>query len=125
MPDPIQALLLAGGLPTASLPATSRYAGVPVAAYLPPPNPDAEVLPVPYFGRRLCPPPERFATLAHYRVVEGDRRDLIAATQLGDAELWWRLADANGTADPVTLTRPVGQWLRITLPENVQGAADV
>ena len=37
-------------------------------------------------------------------VVEGDRRDLLAARHLGDPELWWRLADANGVVDPRELT---------------------
>ena len=56
-----------------------------------------------------------------YSCVEGDRRDLVAATHLSDAELWWRLADANGVIDPETLTRPVGTVVRITTQENVTG----
>ena len=48
--------------------------------------------PVPYLRRVSCPRPERFALLYEVRVVEGDRRDLLAARHLGDAELWWRLA---------------------------------
>jgi hypothetical protein len=56
--------------------------------------------------------------------VEGDRRDLLGARHLGDAELWWRLADANGVLDPRTLADPVGRVVRVTLPEGVPGASD-
>jgi hypothetical protein len=56
--------------------------------------------------------------------VEGDRRDLLAAHHAGDAELWWRLADANSVVDPRDLTQPVGRRLRVTLPEGVPGPSD-
>ena len=39
-------------------------------------------------------------------MVQGDRLDLLAARLLGDAELWWRIADANPELDPEELTRP-------------------
>ncbi|GHG00559.1 LysM domain-containing protein [Streptomyces zaomyceticus] len=125
MPDPLQALLAAGAVPTVSLPPTSRYAAVGVTAHVRPPGPGEEPAPpVPYFRRRLCPPVERFALLHEYATVEGDRRDLVAASLLGDAELWWRLADANGVIDPARMTLPPGRRLRITLPEAVPGAGD-
>jgi hypothetical protein len=57
--------------------------------------------------------------------VEGDRRDMLASRHLGDAELWWRLADANGTVDPRDLASPVGRRQRVTLPEDVPGAGGV
>ena len=62
--------------------------------------------PVPFLGRRFCPRPTRFALLYEVRIVEGDRRDVLALRHLGDAELWWRLADANGVVDPRELTDP-------------------
>lgn len=31
----------------------------------------------------------------NYTVVQGDRFDLLAARFLGNAELWWHIADAN------------------------------
>ncbi len=55
------------------------------------------------------------------QIAEGDRRDVLAWRNLGDAELWWRLADANGAVDPRELTDPIGKRLRITLPEGVPG----
>ena len=124
MTDPLQALLAAGALPTTSFPPTSRYAGVGITAWTPPADVGTEPAPVPYLRRRLCPPPERHALLHEYATAGGDRRDRVAAGELGDPELWWRIADANGVIDPSTLTEPVGRRLRITLPADVPGAPD-
>jgi hypothetical protein len=120
MPDPLQELLAAGAVPTTSFPPTSRYAEVGVDAY----DPGGGAPAVPYLRRRLCPRAERLALLYEVRVVEGDRRDLVAARHVGDAELWWRLADANSVVDPRTLTDTVGRRLRVTLPEGVPGPSD-
>jgi len=117
MPDPLQELLAAGVLPTTSFSPTSRYADVSVDAW----DPGTGEPPVPFLRRRLCPRPDRFALLYEVRLVEGDRRDVLGARHVGDAELWWRLADANGALDPRDLERPVGRRLRITLPEGVPG----
>ncbi len=45
----------------------------------------------------------------------------MAATQLGDPLLWWRLADANGAIDPTAMTDPPGRVLRVALAEGVPG----
>lgn len=124
MPDPIQALLSAGLVPSVSFPPTSRYATVGIATYAPVPAPGVEAVPVAFLRRRLVPRPDRFATLFEYSCVEGDRRDLVAAVHLGDAELWWQLADANGVIDPAGMTEPVGRRLRVTLPAGVPGNPD-
>lgn len=124
MPDPILAMLAAGVVPTTSLPANSRYVDVGAATYVPAVPPGEEPVPLPYIRRRLCPDPSRFAMLYEVRVVEGDRRDLLAHRHLGDSELWWRVADANGALDPEELTHTLGRRLRITLPVDTQGAAD-
>jgi len=51
-------------------------------------------------------------------VQTGDRLDSIAKEYLGDASLWWVIADANNIHDaPFSL--PDGTVLRI--PSNVQG----
>jgi hypothetical protein len=121
MPDPLQELLAAGALPTTSFPPTSRYATTAVAEW----DPGDGQPRVPYLQRRLCPLPERFSTLYEAAVAGGDRRDLLANRHLGEAELWWRLADANGAIDPRELEGPIGRRLRITLPEGVPGAPDV
>lgn len=124
MPDPLQALLAAGAVPSTTFPPTSRYASTGVTTYLPPADPGTAPTPAPYLRRRLCPGPERHALLFEYSTVLGDRRDLVAASQLGDAELWWRLADANAAIDPATLTEPVGRRIRVTLAADVPGAPD-
>jgi hypothetical protein len=48
-------------------------------------------------------------------VSELHRPDLIAASELGDAELSWLLADANPVARPSELCQEVGQAVRIPL----------
>lgn len=108
MIDPIQAMLAAGVVPTESLPGSSRYRDVGTATYGEEPDE------VRHFRRRLVPPPEQHRLLHHVQVREGDRRDLLAHAHLGDAALWWRLADAQGVLDPVELERPPGRWIRIT-----------
>ena len=120
MTDLLQSLLAAGALPTTAFPPTSRYSGVAVGAHDPGDGSPA----VPYLRRRLCPPPERFALLHEVTVTEGDRRDLLAARHVGDPELWWRLADANGVVDPRDLARTPARRLRVTLPDGVPGSTD-
>lgn len=120
-PDPLQALLGAGVVPSISFPPTSRYATVGVTTYTRVPAPGEEPVPVAFLRRRLVPQPDRFSLIYEYPCVERDRRDLVAATHLSDAELWWRLADANGVLDPRTLTSPVGRVVRITTQEDVTG----
>ena len=120
MPDPLQELLAAGAVPATYLPPTSRYAEVGVDAH----DPGDGSPPVPFLRRRLCPRPDRLALLYEVRVVEGDRRDLLAARHYGDVELWWRIADANSVIDARALTETTGARLRITLAEGIAGAED-
>jgi hypothetical protein len=117
MPDPLQELIAAGLLPKTDLPPTSRYSSVEVDAWQPPSGGP----PVPYLRRRFCPPVERGTLRFEVRIVEGDRRDLLAAGHLGDADLWWRLADANGLMDPRRLTAVPGRLIRITFAEDEGG----
>jgi len=119
VPDPLQELLAAGAVPTTTFPPTSRYAGVAVEAW----DPGGGRPPVPYLARRFCPRPETFSPLYEVRIVEGDRRDLLGARHLGDPELWWQLADANGVVDPRALTEEVGSLLLVTLPAGTPGSA--
>jgi len=121
MSDPLQELLAAGAVPTTTFPPMSRYAQVGVDTW----DPGGGRPAVPYLRRRFCPLPDRLTLLYEIRVVQGDRRDLLAATHVGDAELWWRLADANGVVDPRSLTDTVERRLRVTLPKGVQGAPGV
>jgi hypothetical protein len=118
--DPLQALLAGDAVPKTSFPPTSRYAACTVETY----DPGGGARAIPYLERRFCPLPERLGTLAEVRVVGGDRRDLLAAANLGDAELWWRIADVNGVVDPRTLTSTPGTFVRIPLPEGAPGGTD-
>jgi hypothetical protein len=97
-------------------PRTSRYYGIPTAVHT---RPDGTE--VPYLNRRLLPPPDRLTTLTEHAVSAGDRPDLLAYRYLGDAEQWWRIADANPVLNPDDLTATPGRRLRITLPDGVPG----
>jgi hypothetical protein len=119
MPDPLQALLAAGAVPSTTLAPTSRYAQTPVHAW----DPGSGGPSVPYLGRRLCPRSDSLALLYQVRIAQGDRRDVLAWRHLGDPELWWQLADSNGALDPRELADTVGAVLRITLPPGVPGAS--
>lgn len=111
--DPLAALLAAPGAGSRSFPPTSRYHGLEVARLE---TDDGEVA---YLRRRFVPQPESFAEIGVHRVEEGERPDHVAARHLGDAEQFWRLADAHRDLQPETLTEEVGRELRITLPEGI------
>jgi hypothetical protein len=72
-----------------------------------------------YLGRRFVPPPETLAPLAQHTVVQGDRLDTIASQQVGDAEQYWRLCDANNALRPDELLEPLGRRLVIPLPAGI------
>lgn len=115
MSDPLQALLQGPAKPIL-FPPTSRYAAIETGQLT---TTDGKT--VVYLRRRFVPPPERFALLQEYIVVQGDRLDNITATYLDDPEQFWRICDANGAVRPDELTEIVGRRLRITLPEGIPG----
>lgn len=117
--DTLQALLSAGLLPTSAYPPSSRYAGIDTLSIDVGDGSPA----VRYLARRLVPQPQSMATLAYHSVLGGDRLDLIAYTALGDAELWWRLPDANACVNPAELTATIGRRLRIPLPPGTPGGS--
>jgi hypothetical protein len=103
--------------PTQSpIPANSRYAGVEIATSI---AVDGEE--VRWFRRRFVPAPEEFATSHDHVVRAGERLDLIADIELGDAELWWRVADANRAMRPADLTDTPGRRLHIAQPQGFPG----
>jgi hypothetical protein len=102
---------------SAGFPPSSRYYGVGLATIV-----DEDGDKIVYLRRRIVPAPERFATIDEHSVVEGDRVDTIAATYLEDPEKYWLLCDANGVLRPGELVREVGERVRITLPEGIEGA---
>jgi hypothetical protein len=92
----------------------SRYRGLPLLTYV-----DVDGREIVYVARRFLPRPEQLAEIAQVEVRDGDRLDLIAGQQFGDARWWWRLADANNALDPADLTTRIERRLRITLPPGV------
>jgi hypothetical protein len=114
--DPVQALLAQTSLKNNLFAATSRYFGIDTQTIT---MADGKI--VIYLSRRFLPPPERFQLLQEHTVTQGERLDNIAARQLGDPELFWRIADANRAMRPEELVETVGRKLRITLPEGISG----
>jgi len=101
------------GIGGAAFPANSRYAGIAVKMIA---LPAGEVT---YLSRRFVPPPSDHSSLGEHRTTDYDRIDLIAAAQLGDPLLAWRLQDANGAMHPRELIRDVGRLLVVPLPQGL------
>ena len=116
--DPVQALLAQTSLARSLFTATSRYYGIGTNTLT-----AADGTVIVYVKRRFLPSPDRFQLIQEHVVVQGERLDNIAAASLGDPELFWRLADANGAMQPEELVRKVGRRLRITLPEGITGSS--
>jgi hypothetical protein len=116
MNDPLQALLQGPAKPSL-FPPNSRYAGIDTGTLK---TVDGKT--IVYLRRRFVPPPERFALLQEFTVVQGDRLDNLTAKFVGDPEQFWQICDANAAMRPEELTEIVGRTLRITLPEGIPGA---
>lgn len=112
----LQTLLQAGNLPVNNFPVTSRYYRIGTATINEPGG--RKII---YLRRRMAPSPDRFVLVQEYVVREGDRLDNIAATQIGDPEQFWQIADANNAVKPEELTDATGTRLRITQPLNITG----
>ena len=97
---------------------TSRYYALPVSTLE---TTDGRT--IAYVGRRFAPQPETLSLVLDYTVSEGERLDNIAAVQIGDPELFWRICDANAAIDAHELTDTVGRRIRITLPEGIFNAS--
>jgi hypothetical protein len=113
--DPVQAMLAQTSLKTTLFAPGSRYYGLDTTTLV------VAGVPVAYLLRRFVPPPERFQTLQQHTVLAGERLDVIAAKELGDPTLFWRLCDANRAMRPDELTETVGRKLRITMPDGITG----
>jgi hypothetical protein len=99
-------------------PPTSRYYGIAQVSFV---QADGETLAC--LSRRFLPPSSRFALLHTHVVAEGERLDVVAARELGDALAFWRICDANDAVRPDDLMQPLGRVLRITLPEGIPAPA--
>lgn len=100
----------------AGFPPNSRYATTATAVYV---GPDRRA--TTYLSRRFLPNPAIFFVAQIHTVTQGERLDNIAAQSFGDAELGWRLADANRAMRPEELTATIGRRLNVTLPAGFVG----
>jgi hypothetical protein len=108
--DPVQLLIDAGVIPASPFAPTSRYAGVAIARYARRAGDPG----VPYVLRRFIPQRRDIAVAAEHIVGAGERPDTLAAQVFGEAQLYWRIADANAVTDPFELTDTLGA--RVVLP---------
>jgi tail protein X len=111
MNDPVQVLIQSGAIPATPFGPSSRYAGVPIGRY----QLSTEDS-VPYVLRRFVPQAREIPLATNHLVRAGDRIDVIAGHYLGDAELHWRVADANPGTGMLELTATAGVRVAIPLP---------
>jgi len=109
--DPVQLLIDAGAIPANPFGPNSRYYTVAFARYVRGAG-DPGVL---YVLRRFIPQKRDIAIAAEHIVHGGERPELLAAQTLGDAELYWRIADANAVTDPFELMDTLGA--RVVIPQ--------
>lgn len=99
--------------------AAGRYDALPTRTLRTPEGRDLR-----YRGRRFLPRAETVPARRVGSIGAGDRLDLLAAVELGDANQGWVIADANGVMHPRELERP-GRPVRIPFPAGIQGGVDV
>jgi hypothetical protein len=70
---------------------------------------------IPYLKRRFLPVVDDSLPARVHVVSAGElqRPDLVAATELGQAELSWLLADANPVMRPSELCETAGETIRV------------
>ncbi|MFO0614277.1 MAG: hypothetical protein U0414_16940 [Polyangiaceae bacterium] len=87
---------------------TSRYSANPVRVYV---TPEGER--IAYASARRVPLIDPNNVKSVVRVEIPHRLDLIAASQIGDPQAFWGIADVNPTLDPFELTRTAGNEIAI------------
>src|ERR1700742_4177428 len=108
--DPVQALIDAGAIPTSPFAPNSRYASVAFGLY----RRSAADPGIAYVLRRFIPQQRDIPAVFEHIVASGERPDTLGALAFGDAELYWRVADANAVTDPFELTDTLAA--RIIIP---------
>ncbi len=116
MKDPVQMLLDAGAIPTSPFGPASRYSNVATARFTFPGDGTREDSTVTYVLRRFIPQARDIPVVTNHPVHANDRIDVLAARYLADAELHWRIADANLAQDLLGVTEIPGRRLAIPLP---------
>jgi hypothetical protein len=114
----LQSLLQFAGLKASLFAPNSRYQGSDTGTLT---THDGRT--IVYLRRRFVPSPSLFATIQQHTVAQGERLDNLAATFLGDPELFWRLCDANNAMRPEELEE-LGRVLLITLPQGIPGSTN-
>jgi hypothetical protein len=112
MTDPVQLLIDAGAIPSTPFVPQSRYSGVALAVLQLRFGEPGVV----YVRRRFISAPGSLTIVARHVAAALDRPDLLGAKYLGDALLYWRIADANVVVDPNELTDTLGRRVDIALP---------
>lgn len=111
MTDAVQLLIDAGAIPITPFGPESRYSSAPLALFQRRLDEPGLV----YVRRRFIPDPNTLTIAAGHTVSAQDRPDLLGAKYLGDALLYWRIADANAVVDPHELTDTLGRRVDIPL----------
>lgn len=110
--DMLAALIAAPPQEQTRFPSTSRYFGVAARTRTLPDGREATHL-VP----RVMPAEDSFNVLGVHTVVPPERTDTLAARYFGDAQSWWRIADANAPRIPEELTEEPGTEITIAVSE--------
>jgi len=110
MTDPVQLLIDAGAISSDPFSENSRYRGIEQGIY----ESAAGAPGIRYILRRFIPQLRDIPAVAEHIVNGGERPDVLASNAMGDAELYWRIADANAVIDPNDLTDTVGA--RVSIP---------
>jgi hypothetical protein len=111
MIDPVQLLIDAGAIPNTPFVQQSRYNGIRLSVLQRHPGDPGVV----YVTRRFIPAATSAPIAGRHTVKAGDRPDLLGAAYLGDALLFWRIADVNAVVDPHELTDTLGR--RVIIPQ--------
>ena len=95
-------------------PPGSRYFGIGAATFVTDDG-ETEI----YLKRRFLPPLEGLLSLQQYTVTQNERLDHLAFRYLGDAEQFWRIADANTAMNANDLVTPAGRTIQIPLASSL------
>jgi hypothetical protein len=112
----LQQLFNAGAINQQTFGPESRYYGLSILSTTTPSGSQIN-----YVARRFIPPPESYSLLQRYRVQQGDRIDVIAASLVGNPLSYWQICDANLALEPNDVTANPGTFIDVTLPSGVPG----
>lgn len=74
-----------------------------------------------HLKRRFIPKPSELKLLREHQLQQSERLDHIAHQYFQNAELDWRICDANGAMHPDELLEEVGRILRISEEHDDEG----